>query len=415
MRKSFLRMSGQNSLSTMTPAVSTVVDHVSISITAWLLAVLMIVCPIPATGQQGGKVLVRVHTPSGVSIPGARIRVEHGIDLIAESVTDSNGTVEFNGLQADRYRIFAASPAHQSSSGTVDLSGDQRALEIDFTLVGKLERTESIEVRATAEPEIEQSSSPAIGLRREDVKSLPGRPATVADTLPLVPGITRTPDGEIQIGGTGEHRSALVVNATDVTDPATGRFGSTVPVDSVESIDVFKTPFLAQYGRFTSGVISVETRRGGEKWHFELNDPFPDFRIRSWRLRGLRDASPRINFSGPLIANKLYISEGLEYSIAKTPVRTLPFPNNDSKTESVNSFSQLDYIVSANQLVTGTVHLTPRHTNFVDPQFFSPQPTTPNFRGFDRAWTLIDHKAAHGWLIDSTLGYQAFDALVGSQ
>ena len=68
--------------------------------------------------------------------------------------------------------------------------------------------------------------------------------------------------------------------------------------------------------------MSVETRRGGEKWHFELNDPFPDFRIRSWRLRGLRDASPRINFSGPLIANKLYFSEGLVYNIAKTPVRT---------------------------------------------------------------------------------------------
>src|SRR6202011_3963035 len=137
--------------------------------------------------------------------------------------------------------------------------------------------------------------------------------------------------------------------------------------------------------------------------------------IRSWRLHGLRDASPRINFSGPLRSNKLYFSEGLEYSGWKTPVRTLPFPFNESKTESVNSFSQLDYIVSDKHFVTGTFHITPRHTNFVDPQFFSSQPTTPNFRGFDRAWTLIDHKAVGGWLIDSTLGFQAFDARVGSQ
>jgi hypothetical protein len=384
-------------------------------ITAGLLAAVMIVFSLPATGQQSGKVVVRVHTQSGESIRGARIRVEHATDLIAESVTDSHGAAEFTGLGPDSYRILAASPAHQSSSETVVLSANQGSIEIDFTLVAKPERTESVEVRATAGPEIEQSSSPATGLRREDVKSLPSKPATVVDTLPLVPGIARTPDGEIQIGGTGEHRSALVVNATDVTDPATGRFGTTVPVDIVESIDVFQTPFLAQYGRFTSGVVSVETRRGGEKWHFELNDPFPDFRIRSWRLRGLRDASPRINFSGPLIANKLYFSEGLEYNIAKTPVRTLPFPNNESKTESVNSFSQLDYIVSDKHFATGTFHLTPRHTNFVDPQFFSPQPTTPSFRGFDRAWTLIDHKAASGWLIDSTLGFQAFDARVGSQ
>jgi len=247
------------------------------------------------------------------------------------------------------------------------------------------------------------------------VKALPSNPANVTDTLPLVPGIARTPDGEIQIGGTGENRSALVVNSTDVTDPATGRFGTTVPVDSVESINVFQTPFLAQYGRFTAGVVSVETRRGGEKWHFELNDPFPDFRIRSWRLRGLRDASPRINLNGPLFANRLYFSEGVEYDIRKIPVRTLPFPYNESKTESVNSFSQLDYIVSDKHFVTATFHVTPSHINFVDPQFFSPQATTPSFRGFDRAWTLIDHKVRSDWLIDSTLGFQAFDARIGSQ
>jgi outer membrane receptor for ferrienterochelin and colicin len=50
----------------------------------------------------------------------------------------------------------------------------------------------------------------------------------------------------------------------------------TVPVDVVERVDVFKTPYLAQFGRFTAGVVSVETRRGGDKWNFELNDPLPD-------------------------------------------------------------------------------------------------------------------------------------------
>ena len=88
-------------------------------------------------------------------------------------------------------------------------------------------------------------------------------------------------DGELKIEGTGEQRSAFVVNQTDVTDPATGKFGQTVPVDAIESVTVLTTPFLAQYGRFTAGVIAVETRRGGEKWHYDLNDPFPDFRIRS--------------------------------------------------------------------------------------------------------------------------------------
>ena len=33
----------------------------------------------------------------------------------------------------------------------------------------------------------------------------------------------------------------------------------------------------------------LNTRRGGDKWNFELNDPLPEFRIRSLHLRGLRD------------------------------------------------------------------------------------------------------------------------------
>jgi len=175
----------------------------------------------------------------------------------------------------------------------------------------------------------------------------------------------RGSDGEIKIEGAGESRSALVVNSTDVTDPTTGRFGLSVPVDSVESIDVYKTPFLAEYGRFTSGVVSVETRRGGEKWHFELNDPLPGVRIFSWHLRGfVIPPSSYLRRTPP--ENRLYFHEGLEYALYKTPVRTLPFPYNISKSESVNSFSQFDYVFSTTHFLTGTYHLAPQHTNFVN-------------------------------------------------
>ena len=85
----------------------------------------------------------------------------------------------------------------------------------------------------------------------------------------------------------------MIVNQTDITDPATGKFGQSVPVDSIETVNVLNTPFLAQYGRFTQSVVAVETKRGGEKWHAELNDPFPDFRIRSYHMRGIRDVRPR--------------------------------------------------------------------------------------------------------------------------
>src|SRR5713226_7688514 len=147
------------------------------------------------------------------------------------------------------------------------------------------------------------SPLPSILSSPSEPRTIPGTrgsvSVTVAGTLPLVPGIVRGSDGELKIEGSGEQRSALVVNSADVTDPTTGRFAMSVPVDSVESISVYQTPFLAEYGRFTSGVATVETRRGGEKWHFELNDPLPGVRISSWHLRGLRDETPQVSFGGP--------------------------------------------------------------------------------------------------------------------
>ena len=85
---------------------------------------------------------------------------------------------------------------------------------------------------------------------------------------------------------------------------------------------MYQTAYLAEYGRFTAGLVSVETKRGGNKWKWELNDPLPEFRIRSRHLRGLKTATPRVNFEGPLIANKLFFMEGFEYSKKIRPLHS---------------------------------------------------------------------------------------------
>src|SRR5260370_7139611 len=104
---------------------------------------------------------------------------------------------------------------------------------------------------------------------------MPARPATVTDALPMLPGVVRSPDGEIKINGTGEHRSAFLVNRADVTDPATGKFGESVPMDSVETVNVFKTPFMAPFGRFTSGLLSLATSSTKTKRPTHLHHPSP--------------------------------------------------------------------------------------------------------------------------------------------
>jgi len=291
---------------------------------------------------------------------------------------------------------------------------DAGASSIDLTLVTGAAAGVSLEVHDTVSPLEDGVHSPA-SLTVEQAKELPTRPATVADALPLIPGVARSPGGGLQLSGRGEHSSALIVNSADVTDPATGEFGLTVPIDSVESLNFYQTSYLAEYGRFTAGLVSVDTRRGGDKWKWELNDPFPEFNIRSWQLRGLRTATPRLNFEGPIIARRLYLSEGFEYEVRKTAIYTLPFPNNQKKTEGLNSFSQLDWIASNRNLVTGTVHIAPQRLGLVNMNYFNPQPTTPDASTHNYTGTLSDKLSVLGGLWENTLSATRFDAGVWSK
>ena len=327
-------------------------------------------------------------------------------------LTGTSGVADFKDVPCGSISVTASKDGFQPETKTVQITSGANA-EVTLILNPKMQRT-SVDVTDTAPP-VEQSSSENNELRPAEVKTLPTNPATVSDTLPLVPGVVRSPDGELKIDGTGEQRSALVVNQTDVTDPATGKFSQTIPVDSIESVNVLHTPFMAQYGRFTAGVVAVETRRGGEKWHAELNDPFPDFRIRSYHLRGIRNETPRGVVGGPLIHERVYINTALQFFFAKEPSRTLPFPRNESKIQSLNGFTQLDFILSPKQIITATIHVSPQHKNFVNPEYFNPQPVTPSYAQHNYAGTAADHYGFLGGILDSSLSFQRFDAAIGAQ
>jgi hypothetical protein len=354
---------------------------------------------------------VTVRDQNTQAAAGVRVEIRVGPDVVASAETDRAGRASFPQLQSGHYTLTAAKEGFQSSQSDVDLA-ESGSTAIDITLMPT--RRESIDVHDTATP-LETGGSTPNSVTPQIAKDLPTRPATVADALPLLPGVARSPGGGLQISGSGEQRSALIVNSADVTDPATGQFGRTVPIDSVETLNVFQTPFLAEYGRFTAGLVSVETRRGTDKWKWELNDPFPDFRIRSYHMQGLKDATPRLNFQGPLIPGKLYFSEGFEYEMRKTEVYTLTYPNNQKKQEGINSFSQLDWVVSARNLVTATLHAAPQRLQYANLNLFNPEPASPDVGTHDYTAALGDRLTIGGGLLENTISATRFNARVWGQ
>lgn len=374
---------------------------------------------LPLQAQSGAKnsakaLRVMVQDAEKQPISAAEVTLSLSGKAISNATTDKNGIAAFAVEEAATYSVNVNKEGLQTQTQDVELSPHSN-VEALFVLTSRIQVKQEVNVQAQAENPVETGAAPSTTLERESVKRTPVKPATVADALPLVPGVVRTEDGQIEIDGAGENRSAFVVNSADVTDPATGQFGLTIPIDSVQEIKVFKNPYLAEYGRFTAGVVAVDTKPGGDNWHFELNDPFPEFRIRSLHIRGLRDISPRLNFSGPLMAHRFYNATSVEYVYHQQAVRTLPFPFNESKQQSVNVFSQFDYFVSPRHTLTATVQVAPQSVQNVDLSFFNPQPVTPNFSSHQYTSALISRLAIAGGLLQSTISGTKYNDLVTPQ
>jgi hypothetical protein len=259
------------------------------------------------------------------------------------------------------------------------------------------------------------SISPAANLKRTTLLRLPLATGKIDQALPLVPGVTRSSTGEINIAGAYEQQSALLLNGLNAADPASGNFRLNLPLDAVESVQVFQHPYSSDYGASTGGVTEIRTRRGGDRWHVELNDFLPDLRFVSGKVVGISDDTPRFNVNGPLIKDHLYLSQSATYSISKQPVRGLSFPTNETKTESQSYFSQLDWILSKRHTESFTLGSFPRRDQYVNLDFFRPQSVTPNYKQKDYTLAIRDTFQLHEGLLESAVSYKRFDANVWGQ
>ena len=379
------------------------------------LLIILAALPAPDSLAQGTTSLeVSARTDQGAVVSGAKVTVRSTTGSLRNGETGTDGYLLVGDLAPGSYQVGISAGGFQDL--TIEVVLTQGAPQrIDAVLAPGTTRTDSITVVGAVESPLEQGLSTPVTLDRTEVKNTPDRPTSVADALPLAPAILRLPNGQLSLSGNAEHRSTLLVNSGTATDPATGQFGATIPIDSVQTMNVLTSPFLAEYGGFTSNVVAVETRTGGDKWHFELNDPLPEFRFRSWHMVGLKSATPRVNFGGPILSSRLHLIESIQYEMRSTAIITLPFPDNQQRREGFNSFTALDYIVNSTNILTATFHVASQHTRFANLDAFNPEPVTPNSTTSTFAAAVSDRMSFGGAVLESALAATSFRAGVWPQ
>jgi outer membrane receptor protein involved in Fe transport len=208
--------------------------------------------------------------------------------------------------------------------------------------------------------------------------------------------VVRGPDGLIRIKGGRTNQTSTLVNTASVADPFTGQPALRLPVVAVQSVRVLSNPFSSEYGKFSSGVVEVNTRGGTDDWKWLFEDPIPRLRWIDYRPHGVESASPHVTFAGPIKRGKLYLFQSLAYGYDTIRTPSLPDPNNVRMVESVTTYTQLDWNLKPNQQFSVSLTTDPQDTDFANINTFNPQPVTADYhqRGFFAS-------ATHRWILAS--------------
>ena len=328
-----------------------------------------------------------------------------------DAVSDDVGEYQFTDLFPGAYTLEASVQGFKTATKAITVRAGETSVENISLEVADVTATVTVTSSDLVSGVQTNETAPAATIKQNDLQTLPLPNEQLLDALPLVPGVVRGPDGQINMKGARASQSAMTVNSANVTDPVTGEFAINLPIEAVESAQVLTNPYAAEYGKFTGGVTAVETRSGTDKFNFEAQSFFPRFRRRGGKWTGIEAFTPRLAFSGPIKKNKLWFMQSFEYRFVRTPVESLPPDKRDTGLESFDSVTQIDWDINPSNHLTSTFSLFPEKLRYVGLNTFNPEEVTPNYKQRGFFWAVNERRTMSSKaVLESYFSVKKFDA-----
>jgi len=328
-----------------------------------------------------------------------------------QSVSDMEGQYDFPALIAGDYTIIVEYSGFKKYEKTLSIQIDA-TVEQDL-LLQPVPVTETVTVTDNrVDASKTESTTPSV-ITSQALRDAPLIDQKFQDALPLLPGVVRGPDGNLNIKGTRPSQSGILVSSLNVTDPVTGAPAIELPLEAVDTVQVYSNPYSSEFGKFTGAVTTIETRSGSNDLRYLVIGVLPRPRWRDGTIFGIGAATPRIAVGGPIKKDKLFFFQSLEYRFVRTEVPSLEAFNDsqrDIKRESFDSFSRIDYVINKNNRLTTSFSIFPQKFDYFNLNTFNPSDTTANFH--QRGWFLAFNEQAtfkSGALLQSSFSAKRFD------
>lgn len=358
-----------------------------------------------------GRVVVTTAALNG-TVPMAGVDVELHLpdgSVLARTTTDVLGQVTFPDVPPGRYVVRAARPGFVATdSAPFDVQvGDVVHVLVDLSLTFV---APNVEVRAPATPAEIAPPIPTSDMLAGSVLDVaPLYGDDFHSLLPLLPGVVRGPDGRLRAKGGQPAQAALQISSTSLSDPSTGEFDLQLPGQSLESVELLANPYAAEYGRFSTSIVQIRTRRGGNAWEVIPGNLVP--RLRKG-LTSLRAFEPRLSVRGPLITDRLFLAQDFQFRYVSDPVRSLPDEPTMDLT-SFDSFTRLDGVLSPRHSLGALMVTFPRRVKHVAMDTFRPPEVSPTLRQSGISLGIQDRFALSPSLVlETTIATRLFDTHV---
>ena len=325
------------------------------------------------------------------------------------TVTDAEGHYEFTHLAAGAYTLDASADGFKTWSASISVGVDQTLAKDVVLQISSV--NQQVEVQGEVAEIATQNVAITATVNTDQLESLPLPTQKFTEALSLIPGVVRTPTGKLTFKGQAESQGMLVVDSAENVDPVSGSFAIPIPVDIIQTMTVYNLPESSEYGGFTGGLTTIETKPPSGTWDYKLRDFIPAFRGKNDSLVGLANWTPRFEFEGPLIKNKMNFSEEVTYEIRKQPVRGLSFPKNEIKTRSLTSFTNLQVILSPRHVLNFHVNTFPLELDFANINALIPQSASTSYgrsgvsAGFSDSYQFVS-----GAVLNTLVRYTRFDS-----
>ena len=346
-----------------------------------VIACALSLAPGYALAQQasGGGVIEGFVTTQGgtIRLGGAQIALHNSSNQEVSTVlSEGDGHFRFTAIHEGRYTLTASLEGFAVSRASVVVTSDattERSIDLPLATL-----TQTVEVMAPASivsAADTLGASESIG-RHETDEFASG--SGLGGALRLLASVIEVPGG-VSIKGGRPTQAGVQIGASTLTDPVLGLVHFTLPDDAIDSVAVMPNPYAVEYGRFSSGLVVIQTRRGGDAWHVRLNNLSPTFRSKRhqdlYNINGIAGFGPNFELGGPIVKNRVFLEQTAQYRFSSDDVPSRP-EDERRTTHWISSFTRVDANLTPKHSLVGTGGFFPSVTTMASLGTFTPPDAT---------------------------------------